>query len=149
MSKLCLDLGTKLGYAVVKAGQVAESGRVRLNSNSKSGERFIQFFRWLEDMRRTHDVRQCYYELVRRHIGTDAAHCYGAFQGLLLAWSCDHGLPTPIGISVASIKKSATGKGNAKKPEMIQAVKDLGYDPIDDNEADALALALHILKSGE
>ena len=41
---------------------------------------------------------------------------------------------------VGTIKKHATGKGNAGKDEMIIAAKSRGHDPKDDNEADALAL---------
>jgi len=42
--------------------------------------------------------------------------------------------------SAQQIKKFATGKGNAGKPEMIEAAKKLGYNPADDNEADAIHL---------
>lgn len=38
------------------------------------------------------------------------------------------------------IKKFATGKGNAKKPDMVAAAVALGYKPKDDNEADAIHL---------
>ena len=44
------------------------------------------------------------------------------------------------GVGVGTIKKSATGRGNAGKPEMIAAMRRLGHLPDDDNEADALAL---------
>ena len=44
-----------------------------------------------------------------------------------------------IGIPVGTIKKHATGKGNASKEMMIEAArKKLGYKDDDDNEADAL-----------
>lgn len=42
--------------------------------------------------------------------------------------------------SAPSIKKFATGKGNAKKPEMIAAAEAAGHSPADDNEADAIWL---------
>ena len=44
------------------------------------------------------------------------------------------------GVPVGTIKKHATGKGNAGKSEMIVAAKVRGHNPVDDNEADALAL---------
>lgn len=51
-----------------------------------------------------------------------------------------------VGYSAGTIKKFATGMGNAKKPEMIAAAKKLyGYDGGDDNVADALHL-LHLTK---
>nr|DAV49561.1 MAG TPA: RuvC [Bacteriophage sp.] len=42
--------------------------------------------------------------------------------------------------SATEIKRFATGKGNANKEAMMKAAIDLGYNPIDDNEADAIHL---------
>lgn len=44
---------------------------------------------------------------------------------------------------VGAIKKHATGKGNANKEQMVEAVRALGFHPADDNEADAIALLLY------
>ena len=44
--------------------------------------------------------------------------------------------------SASEIKKFATGKGNANKEAMIEAATKLGYNPQDDNEADAIHLYL-------
>ena len=44
--------------------------------------------------------------------------------------------------SATEIKKFATDKGNANKEQMIEAAKKLGYNPKDDNEADAIHLYL-------
>ena len=41
---------------------------------------------------------------------------------------------------VGTIKRHATGKGNAGKDEVIAAMRARGFAPADDNEADALAL---------
>ena len=41
---------------------------------------------------------------------------------------------------MGTIKKHATGKGNAGKDDMIKAMQALGHPVTDDNEADALAL---------
>ena len=45
-----------------------------------------------------------------------------------------------LGVPVGTIKKHATGKGNAGKEAMIEAMQLLGHPVTDDNEADALAL---------
>ena len=42
--------------------------------------------------------------------------------------------------SASEIKKFATGKGNANKQKMVEAVEALGYTVADDNEADAIHL---------
>ncbi len=41
---------------------------------------------------------------------------------------------------VGTIKKHATGKGNAGKEDMIASAQARGHNPTDDNEADAIAL---------
>lgn len=80
-----------------------------------------------------------YFEEVRRHASTDAAHAYGGFLATLTAWCEHHGVPYQ-GVPVGTIKKHVTGKGNASKDEMMVAMRARGYQPADDNEADALAL---------
>lgn len=52
------------------------------------------------------------------------------------------------GVPVGTIKHHVTGKGNADKEAVIAAVRALGFDPVDDNEADALALLDWALKHG-
>ena len=41
----------------------------------------------------------------------------------------------------------ATGKGNADKQAMIAAVRERGFEPADDNEADAIAILLWALET--
>ena len=50
---------------------------------------------------------------------------------------------------MGTIKKHATGKGNASKDEMVAAMRLLGHEPADDNEADALALLYFALTAQE
>ena len=57
----------------------------------------------------------------------------------LTAWCEHHQIPYQ-GVPVGTIKKHATGKGNAGKDDMIASVRLHGHTPVDDNEADALAL---------
>jgi Holliday junction resolvasome RuvABC endonuclease subunit len=52
------------------------------------------------------------------------------------------------GVPVGTIKRHITGRGNADKDAVIAAVRALGFDPVDDNEADALALLDCALKTG-
>jgi hypothetical protein len=63
-----------------------------------------------------------YFEEVRRHAGVDAAHAYGGFMAHLTAWCEHHQIPYQ-GVPVGTIKKHATGKGNANKDQMIGAVR--------------------------
>ncbi|WP_246099051.1 hypothetical protein [Tepidimonas thermarum] len=96
--------------------------------------------RWLTEIKQCADgIDLVVYEEVRNHKGVDAAHIYGGFMAHLTAWCEHHQIPYQ-GVPVGTIKKHATGKGNAGKAEMIAAAKVRGFDPVDDNHADALAL---------
>jgi len=47
---------------------------------------------------------------------------------------------TWLGVPVGTIKRHATGKGNADKEAMVVAARARGFSPADDNEADAIAI---------
>ena len=102
--------------------------------------RFLRFKNWLSELlNRESRIDAVFVEEVRRHLGVDAAHCYGGFLAILTAWCEQHQIPYQ-GVPVGTIKKHATGKGNAGKADMIAALRARGYPVTDDNEADALAL---------
>ncbi len=145
-SLLALDLGTSAGWALHNTAGVA-SGTVSLKHTryDGGGMRFLRFRRWLEQL----DVEAgpfeaVYFEEVRRHAGTDAAHVYGGLLGVLTAW-CEEYLVAYQGVPVGTIKRFATGKGNADKAAMVDAVRAKGFNPADDNEADAIAILLWAL----
>jgi Holliday junction resolvasome RuvABC endonuclease subunit len=139
---LALDLGTQTGWAL--AGR---DGRITSGSQSfkpqrfeGGGMRFLRFKRWLTEIKQCVDaIDQVVFEEVRRHVGVDAAHAYGGFMGQLTAWCEHHHIPYQ-GVPVGTIKKHATGKGNASKDDMLAAIRARGHAPVDDNEADAIAL---------
>jgi len=139
---LALDLGTKTGWALKTLDGSITSGTEQFKHDrwQGGGMRYLKFKHWLEQMLLTVErIDVIYYEEVRRHLGVDAAHAYGGFLAHLTAW-CEYHQIAYEGVPVGTIKRHATGKGNANKAAMILAVKNLGYDPDDDNEADALAL---------
>ena len=147
---LTLDLGTKTGWALKDQNNQISSGTQSFKPQrfEGGGMRYLRFKKWLEELNQlSGGINQIYFEEVRRHIGVDAAHAYGGFLAHLSAWCEDNQIPY-LGIPVGTIKKSLTGKGNANKQAMINSVKDLGFNPIDDNEADALALLNLIIKQG-
>ena len=139
---LALDLGTTTGWALRQSDGSLTSGTecFRPQRFEGGGMRFLRFKRWLNEVRSAcHSINAVYFEEVRRHAGVDAAHAYGGFMGHLTAWCEHHDIPYQ-GVPVGTIKKHATGKGNAGKDEMIAAARLRGHAPKDDNEADALAL---------
>ena len=139
---LALDLGTTTGWALRGSDSHLASGseRFRPQRFEGGGMRFLRFKRWLTEIKQSCDGIGClYFEEVRRHVGVDAAHAYGGFLATLTAWCEHHEIPYQ-GVPVGTIKKHATGKGNAGKADVIAAIRARGHVPIDDNEADALAL---------
>ncbi|PPU90998.1 crossover junction endodeoxyribonuclease RuvC [Xanthomonas albilineans] len=139
---LALDLGTRTGWALQHSDGTITSGTEPFTPQrfEGGGMRFLRFKRWLNEVLSTaNPIHTVYFEEVRRHAGVDAAHAYGGFMGHLTAWCEHHQIPYQ-GVPVGTIKKHATGKGNASKDDMIASARRRGHTPIDDNQADALAL---------
>lgn len=138
---LALDLGTTTGWALFNPPGTTLSGVWSLKPRrfDGGGMRYVRFRQSLDELARTVKINLVCYEEVRRHAATDAAHVYGGLMATLTAW-CEEKLIPYEGVSVGSIKKSWTGNGAAKKELMIEEARKRGYEPIDDNEADALAL---------
>jgi Holliday junction resolvasome RuvABC endonuclease subunit len=131
------------------------SGSVSFATNKRAnwGVRFLNFQRWLVGMlsgtttANKHPVDMVVFEDVRNHAGVFAAHVYGGFVAQLAAVCEELKIPYQ-GFGVKPIKKFITGSGNASKQDVINAVQTRGYRPmaenrpLDDNEADAIALLL-------
>lgn len=147
---LALDLGTKCGWAFGSDGDT-HSGTWDLAPNKLrrfegGGMRFVRFCEMLDALPKFDRV---VFEEVRRHLGVDAAHAYGGYMSHLAAYCEKRGIPYTA-VPVQTIKKHATGKGNAKKDAMIAAaaVKWPAKNVTDDNEADALWLLDFVLTGG-
>ncbi len=148
---LALDLGTHTGWALRSAGVLITSGteHFRPHRFEGGGMRYLRFKRWLTEVKSTAGgIDEIYFEEVRRHLATDAAHAYGGFLAVLTSWCEHHGIAYQ-GVPVGTIKKYATGKGNADKDAMIEAMRARGFAPEDDNEADALALLHWAIAEGD
>ncbi len=148
MAVLALDLGTKTGFAVHTNGTVV-SGTQDFTPKrfESSAMRFVKFARFLADLHAADPVTYVVFEEVRRHKGVDAAHAYGGFLAHLGTWCEGLGVamePLPVG----AVKKFWCGKGNADKDAMIAEAKRRGFDPVDDNEADALAMLVMCIGDG-
>jgi Holliday junction resolvasome RuvABC endonuclease subunit len=139
---LAIDLGTKTGWALNDA-----NGKITGGSESMAGMtgahpavRWNKFRHFLSDIRsNSAEIHICYYERVLHHTAVQAAHVYGALEALLQIWCHAHNIRFVL-VSPGTIKKHWTGKGNAKKEEMIATAKEKGFHPKDDNHADAIAL---------
>ena len=141
---LALDLGTTAGWAMRLADGVIVSGTMtfRPGRYEGGGMRYLRFRSWLDHLEAgAKGIGSVCFEEVRRHAGTDAAHIYGGFLAHLTAWCELNHIPYQ-GVPVGTIKRHVTGKGNANKGAVIAAVRARGFNPEDDNEADALAILL-------
>jgi Holliday junction resolvasome RuvABC endonuclease subunit len=148
---LAFDLGTLTGWALATGDGGITSGTESFKPQrfEGGGMRYLRFKRWLTEIKQCADaIDLVVFEEVRRHAGVDAAHAYGGFLATLTAWCEHHQIPYQ-GVPVGTIKKHATGKGNASKDDMINAARARGFQPCDDNEADALALLYWALAQGD
>jgi len=142
---VALDLGTQCGYAYTHDGvpRIELSGVMDFRSqrHEGAGMRFLRFRRALQDLLKNEDEDAvCVYEEVAAHRGTAAAHVYGGLLAVLQSLCESMDIPYR-GYPVGTIKRHATGKGNANKDAMVDAARERFGDEIDDdNQADALWL---------
>jgi len=147
---LALDLGTKTGWAICAQGRVVTSGTQAFTNGrfDGGGMRYLRFRHWLDELRARlgGELTAVHFEEVRRHTATDAAHVYGGLLATLTAWCEDHGIPYQ-GVPVGTWKRHVVGKGNASKDAVKDVVRQRGFSPCDDNEADAIAIALWAMET--
>jgi len=146
---LALDLGTTTGWALHGLDGLITSGTVSFRPGrfDGGGMRYLRFTNWLGELDRlSGPIASIWFEEVRRHAATDAAHVYGGLMATLTAWAELRGIPYE-GVPVGTIKRHATGKGNADKTAMIAAARARGFSPADDNEADAIAILFWALET--
>jgi Holliday junction resolvasome RuvABC endonuclease subunit len=137
---LALDLGTHCGWALSDVGSArVEHGTWDLAPSKQrrfegGGMKWVRLRRYLDEV--GVGVTHVVIEEVRRHLGVDAAHAYGGALAVVTEWCEQRGVPYQA-FPVATIKKHATGKGNAKKDAMMAAATAKGWTFDDDNDADA------------
>jgi hypothetical protein len=145
---LALDLGTTTGWAMaLHSGIVSGTVSFRPSRYDGGGMRYVRFRAWLDGITEdTRGIAAVHFEEVRRHLSTDAAHVHGGLLAMLTAW-CEERSIAYQGVPVGTIKRHVTGRGNADKTAVIAAVRARGYSPVDDNEADAIAILLWALET--
>jgi Holliday junction resolvasome RuvABC endonuclease subunit len=147
MRILTLDLATRTGWASWD-GERRESGFVDfLTKRGESpGCRYIHFNRWLHATIEAVEPELIVYEqpFVMRS-GAAAEIALGLATRVQEACALRGIEHQPVNGS--TLKKWVTGRGNAKKPDMVAAVIRRFYfvTELDDNEADAIALLEYTL----
>lgn len=147
MKVLALDFGTKCGWALSYDGNYLSGvWDLKPKSNEGPGMRGVRFLAALDGIG---TVDAVYFEEVRRHHGTDAAHAWGGWASLLGVWCERNKIPVYGGIPVGTIKKHATGRGTSDKDAMVRAArKEFPSQCVkDDNQADALWILDYAVKT--
>jgi crossover junction endodeoxyribonuclease RuvC len=143
MKILGIDPGTQCGWAIIDGETRIDSGTWDLKNKEHEGAgfRYLKVRRYLLALIIEHNPAMLSFEVVRSHKGTAAAHVYGGIVGQVKSVCEEVCLPFK-GVDVGTVKKLATGKGNAGKPAMVKAANKRWACKVgDDNEADALWVA--------
>ncbi len=104
----------------------------------------LDFEKWLHGVLRDLQPTVIYFEEAVTNRPNTARLLYG-FRAIMMSRAAHYNIPA-VGCHIGTVKKFATGRGNAQKHEMVAAAKILypHLDIADDNAADAL----HVLRYG-
>ena len=160
---LALDLGLHTGWALYHDGKI-KSGTEDISTTrfESPNRRFVKLRKFLLECQAKDifGIQVVFFEEVRQHSATDAAHAYGGFLATLVTFCEDHDIDyqgVPVQTLKAYLRKKgaayakdaqsvdAVVKGDKKdsKKDVIKVIQKLGYNPKDDNEADAIGLLLY------
>jgi len=132
---LALDIATNTGW---KTATSSGTWCLKPNRGESEGMRVVRFKAKVREMIELESITLISYE---RPAGAHKSSIMVASEmiGVLKDLCIEKGVELAC-YSASEIKKFATGKGNSKKDAMLQAAIELGYNPKDDNEADAIHL---------
>lgn len=145
MKILSLDLATTTGWATNVNGRRSGTVEFQVKRGESPGMRFLRCRAWLNEMLKLvgGEVDVITYEQAHHRGGAATAVCAGLVTEVM-AFAAEHGIEL-MPVHTCSLKKWATGKGNASKEDMTAAARIWGWDPQDDNEADAALLLEYAL----
>lgn len=127
--------------SLVETGFAIQNGGPFQVGTLKSSSRGMQRLAWIRDRVLFH-AKGSNLVLVEgySYASANQAHQLGELGGVIRLALYEAGLQT-VELQPSKIKKLATGKGNAKKPDMLgAAIRRLDYGGSNDNEVDALWL---------
>ena len=136
MKILALDVATKTGFKTETA-----SGVWDFNKQKRGDSYGMRLIRFKSSVREILDLEKIDIVVYERPAGMFKSSIIVASEmiGVLIALCEERGIQYTA-YSATEIKKFATGKGNAKKQDMIDSAVELGFNVIDDNHADAIHL---------
>lgn len=160
---VALDLSTHVGFAIAPTAVVERwpearpgalgsggavwpqpvSGTFHLPQFEDRGRRFRAYHQWLAEILAGVRPTTLYAEAPLFHgchSGNEAARLAFGLMAITEAAIPDSSVRLFKEVHNGTLKKHFTGTGKAEKKHMIQACLERGWNPGDDNEADALAL---------
>lgn len=130
---LALDIGLNTGYCIGNSNSVMEYGLKKFTNDPSKTNKFYSFL-----LEKAPECDYIFYEEpVFGHFVAVRSHSH--FEAMLWYYSVMHDKKL-VALKPKSIKKFATGSGNASKDKMVEAVKNKGYDVSNDNVADAIMI---------
>jgi len=139
---LGIDPASKTGWCLMRSGRVYESGTQDFTKSKgeSNGAVYLRFRTWLKSLLSNHQIKIVVYEYTYSR-GQAAEEILTNLRGRIQE-ECTVLSVEFAAVPATTLKKWATGKGNAKKDQMMaRAVAYLGRPPIDDNEADAVMVS--------
>ena len=130
---LALDIATKTGWKTSTASGI---WNLKPNRGESDGMRVVRFKAKVNEMIKIESINLIAYERVAGKQNA-AISVISEMVGQLKLISIEQGIDLAC-YSAKEIKKFATGNGNASKDLMVKTAIAQGYNPIDDNEADAI-----------
>ena len=141
---LGIDPGTHTGWCLMKNGKVYESGTMDFSKkpSESNGMLFLKFRNWLGRILDLPGIQMVCYENTFSK-SKAATEILANLRGRIME-ECATRQINFTGPSPSTVKKWATGKGNADKGQMMaRSEAFLGREPIDDNESDAVLIAAY------
>ncbi|HZT90334.1 MAG TPA: hypothetical protein VFA12_20505 [Stellaceae bacterium] len=140
---LALDLATRLGFAHGDPGARPVSGSVRIEG--AAGGFFLNYQRWLGgalDRLQPEIIVQEAPILTGKHTSLGTAERLMGMACITVMECARRNIPRIARVQPSQVKKFLVDNGAAKKQAMIDRCRQLGFEPADDNEADAIAVFL-------
>jgi len=153
MIVLAVDPGTRCGFAIGGVGGISGTWDLAPKRGDSPGMRYIYLRTKLEWVLNAYsNLELVAYEMAHHRGGAATEYAIGVVTHLQ-SWCAERNIEH-VAVHAAQVKRHATGRGNAKKPEMLAAAeKRFGFRPQFDDEADALWILDYamnaIAKSGQ
>lgn len=144
---LSIDIATHSGFHSVHSSGTMDFTESMRRNNNKQHKAFRD---WLIEYITKYGIKQIVAEDVSAGSskgGFKSSVKLAEFRGILFEVCDELDLPEPVLINPKTVKKWATGNGNADKKMMIDfCIKRWGIQPCDDNEADATHIFMYYIR---